>query len=114
MRQQNVQPALEWLDCHREQLTTSRQDFSGFEMRLHSLQFLSILSQQGAIFGSMELQRLLAIRLKRHSLWFRHILSQQGVTFGTIGVAAPFGLQAEAALVMLVRDLEPIATRCGL
>lgn len=49
VRQRNVQPALEWLQLHREELTSARQDFSGFEMRLHSLRFMSVLEQQGAL-----------------------------------------------------------------
>lgn len=49
VRQHNVDPALEWLQCHCEELISGGQDCGKLEMRLHSLRFLAILSQQGAM-----------------------------------------------------------------
>lgn len=44
----NLEPALRWVEEKREDLAAARQSYESFEFQLHRLQFLRILTQQGA------------------------------------------------------------------
>ena len=44
----NLQPALQWVEEKRADLAAARQSYEAFEFQLHRLQFLRILTQQGA------------------------------------------------------------------
>lgn len=45
----NLEPALQWVEEHRAELTEARQSYQNFEFQLHRLQFLRMLTQQGAM-----------------------------------------------------------------
>jgi hypothetical protein len=43
-----LEPALQWVEEKRADLAAARQSYEAFEFQLHRLQFLRILTQQGA------------------------------------------------------------------
>jgi hypothetical protein len=48
IQNRNLEPALQWVEEKRADLAAARQSYEAFEFQLHRLQFLRILTQQGA------------------------------------------------------------------
>jgi CTLH/CRA C-terminal to LisH motif domain len=48
IQNRNLEPALQWVEDKRADLAAARQSYEAFEFQLHRLQFLRILTQQGA------------------------------------------------------------------
>ena len=77
IQNRNLEPALQWVEDKRADLAAARQSYEAFEFQLHRLQFLRILTQQGApCVCSMHVSRVhsaqcLSWRLPLHQLVMR-------------------------------------------